>query len=177
MAAPQTLEDYVSESAIRQRVLDALQQRVHEDQMRAEAAKKDGAEYKRKYHMALHDLPEYQRWVDSHVAKAKEDGRLITERQYADLQEGRWLQEGDRARYLGPTTLQKTQSGKNYLRKEGETGTISQVLVGKDNVRQFWFLPDFPKNAADPHGPDVFIAQFHFMQGTPAYFLFERIPE
>lgn len=89
-------------------------------------------------------MPEYQSWIQDRIDDARRAGRLLTPQQAMDVRVGRWLREGDRARYLGPNRMERSNaSGNHILRPTGQTGTITNVV--KDafgGLRQFTFMPD-----------------------------------
>jgi hypothetical protein len=168
---------YVTVEQIRQQALGALKARVLEEDERAKKAKEAGVEFKRKYHMALFDTPEYKKWIDQRTEDMRRRGLLVTDRQLDDIRKGRRLEEGDKARYVGPDRLEPTRSGRQYTRKSGETGRIVQAVKGNDNLYIYTFMPDVPEAAKQEGGPDMFVATFQFKERTPAYYQVERIPK
>jgi hypothetical protein len=107
--------------------------------------------------------PRYQRWINDRIEMAKENGRLITPQQAADMKARRGFQEGDRVRYIGPTRLEKSPAtGKLRERPSGQLGTINSVVQDTfGNVVQFTFMPDIDKQTreAAAQGLDVEVLQ------------------
>lgn len=128
-----------------------------------------------RFSMALFDTPQYRQWVESRIADARRDKRLVTARQYADLQERRRLRVGDPVRFIGEDRLEQSQSGRTYLRKNGEVGHIVETEKMSDGFSIVTYMPKVPDSARSEFGPSVFAVQFQAKEFTPGYFLLERI--
>lgn len=115
------------------------------------------------------------RWAEQRLAEAEKTGRLISERQWADLREERFLKEGDRAKYVGPTRSETTSSGKQVTRPNGQEGTIIGALKTPGGI-QVTFQPDHPPAVVDTVKSDVELVRLEVMAITPGYFTLERLP-
>lgn len=169
--------DYVTEEQIRQRIVSEFQSRAAGEKKRVETAS-EGTPTKPNAALdpALVDTPMFERWIQLRVEDARRRGRLVTSQQAADLRIARVLMQGDRVRYVGPAQRQVTDAGHACWRKTGEEGRIVKVEKGPDGQRIFTFLPGYPKAALEPGGPDIHLAALRVKEGTPGYFLLERIP-
>jgi hypothetical protein len=168
---------YITEDQIRKQIHDSLLTRVRKEDEDAEEAKQKGTEFKRRFSMALLDTPEYKRWIDQRIEDHRKRGLLVTSQQLTDIRYNRPLKEGDRAKFVGTTRIENTRDGRSYTRQYGETGKITQAVRGPDGNHVYLFMPDYPKEALEEGGPDVFVAQLQFKEKTPGYFSIERIPE
>lgn len=167
---------YMTEVQLREQVRRSFEEAARADEEAARAAAADGAEYKRRYDTKKFGTPEYEAWIQHCIRRTRTAGRLVTPQQLADLAAKRPLREGDRAKYVGLTRLEPTQSGRRYLREHGEVGRIVSAVKGSDGLHTCVFLRETTPAERDPGGPQVFIARLRFAEGTPGYFLIERVP-
>lgn len=112
-------------------------------------------------------------WVDKQIDKAREAQILLTDQQHADVLVGRRWKIGDRAKYIGPERVEKTDDGKDVLRRTGEVGTITAV-AGDKGVAICMFRPDVPKEAV--RSSDSTIVELRFRENTSGAWKLERIP-
>lgn len=112
------------------------------------------------------------RWVQIQVAKARDEGVLITDIQLRDLRAKRKLVVGDRARYVGVDRDEELDAGRKYRRPNGQMGVITQIIAQPDTPgRLVVFRPD----------PDVLLKDEELVElvvreNTPGYWDLERVP-
>lgn len=156
---------YETEAMIRTRAIDALK-----DKRRNAEGEVDFT----RVQTELSD-PRYTSWLASLIESAKKSRRLVTEQQLRDIRARREFQEGDRARYIGPTEMRTSQAtGKGVLWKTGMTGLITRTQRGNGGQLLFTFLPDIDMKtrAAAEDGLDVEVLEVT----TNDWISYERIP-
>jgi len=171
------MSGFVTEAMIIAQVRNTLVARCREEDEKAKAHEEAGETYTRKYHPALIETAQYQKWIRDRIDSMRERGLLVTTRQLEDIQAKRPLREGDRVRYIGPTRIELTRDGRNYTRETGQEGRIVRAVKGSDTLYQYIFLPDYPKEALDKDGPTVLVAQYAFRERSTGYFQIERLVE
>lgn len=120
---------------------------------------------KKPYDPALLKTPEYTAWVDDIAKRHRERGLLLTKQQLADLK--RPLRAGDKARYVGPTTIERTSTGAEIPRPTGQEGVI--IEVSGNNVITFQPIITQAQRETETGGEIVRLV-------TKEWRLFERIP-
>ena len=89
--------------------------------------------------------PEFAAWVAARVEEARKLKRLVTPQQQRDLRAGRFLQPGDKVKYIGPevieTVLPEGETTPRYVtRPHGQLGRIAEVTNGV-----LRFCPELPR--------------------------------
>lgn len=130
---------YTTERQITAQVRAVFEQRVREDEENAREAAKRGEEYKRLCTPAVFNSQEYAQWMRMRIDSARKHGLLLTDRQWADLEERVPL--AGRARYVGPTRTEGTAFGP-YVREHGQLGEVTVAETSDGWVATF--RPDLP---------------------------------
>jgi hypothetical protein len=166
---------YVTEKQVREQVASSFLAAIREEEERAKQAEERGVKIERKHTRDVFGDPRYERWVQDRLTSFRARGLLVTARQLEDAKNKRRLQEGDRARFVGCSRLERTRSNKMYQRNHGETGTIVLAEKGGDRRYIYTFMPDAPAGAHDPNTKH-FVASLKVKEGTPGAHDLERIP-
>lgn len=104
------------------------------------------------------------KWVEHRIKTAREQGVLLTEQQYSDYKNGRALQRGDNAHFIGLTRREKCRDGVVRVRKTGQIGRITSVTQDKATA-----IVTFTPNDAEG-------VQLTVREDTPGYWVLERLP-
>lgn len=125
---------------------------------------------------ALRNSEAYTAWVETQVEEAARDGDLLTSQQFRDLaaKPRRWLEPGDRVRYVGPARDEDTPLGR-VRRETGQMGRIIGRRGEEPGAREVVFEPDRPKGRAHDPNITVRVVQLVVREGTEAYFELERV--
>lgn len=138
---------FVTEAAIRKEAWDALYvKRAVQQARQDEKTPVDVAAIEREI-----EGPEYQKWIQDRVEAARAAGWLLSPQQAADIQVQRWLQEGDRVRFIGPSRMEKSPTtGRLVMRPTGQTGTVTSVTKNAwGQVTQFVVMPDIDRKTRE----------------------------
>ena len=151
---------FLTEALIRQQVAEGLR------------AKRQAA--RQPFDPAELETPILQRWIQMRVALARKNRLLLTDQQFADMRSGRPFSSGDRARYVGPTRMERSPTTGRYVtRVQGQRGTITSVLRGREGQPLYTFMPDVPKETqALAATTDIEVMALTTADGL----LFERVP-
>lgn len=133
---------------------------IAEDALRAQLTV--AAARKAKAHNKAPDPVTIENWVRQCLARKTKEGALITQVQFDDLRNGRVLQVGDEARYVGPTRVERTDHG-NFERTTGQLGSVVRVTAVTGSSLIVW----------RPYG-DGDVVELIVATGTPGYFTLER---
>jgi len=105
-----------------------------------------------------------ERWIKHRIEVARENKILMTNQQYSDHKTGRGFQKGDAARYIGNERSEHCKDGETRVRKNGQTGCITSVVIdGNTDIVTFR-----PYNYPDE-------AELVVREGTPGYIDLERM--
>jgi len=167
---------YVTEHELRERIIQTLRNKIEEEDRMAEKAAKEGTDFKRKHSLEMLREPFYKDWADTVIGMNRQAGLLVTDQQKEDLSAERPLKLGDQVKYLGPNRLEPTSKSKDYLRANGERGSVSKAILRADGLWFIEVLPHVAPEAMTAEGPDVFIAACQMVEKTPEYFNWERLP-
>lgn len=108
------------------------------------------------------------KWIEQRIQTAREQGLLLTDQQYSDFKNGRTLQRGDRARFIGATRKEKCRDGAVRTRKTGQIGTITAVTQDKE-TSIVTFTPEVGEDETDS-------VRLTVRENTPGYWALERLP-
>jgi hypothetical protein len=117
-----------------------------------------------------------ENWIRFVTEKAKDEGRLLTNRQYQDMvMRGKTLTKGDRARYVGPDREEVSQDGGSSTRPHGQIGVIvAMEKVDGQNVATFF--PADPVMVALPNGAvENKLVNMQVREGTREWLDLERV--
>lgn len=109
------------------------------------------------------------RWVTTNIDKARDQRRLMTDRQLADHKAGRTLDVGDYARYVGPTRDEPVGDD-TVTRETGQLGRVVAATKQSDATVVVTFRP-----VPNPLLRDEHVVELVVKQGTPGYLDLERL--
>lgn len=172
---------YTSEEEIREKILEVVARPVRkfsEKQMAAVGIDQDPllqSTFTRQRPLNEDErLRLAEEWIKRHIASAKKRDRLMTSAQLADWRLGRKLTVGDRARYIGPTRNEPTQSGLLVPREHGQTGFITNVMESR-HARLITFHPDQAVAPLDTPDADKQLVDLQVREHTAGWLSLERV--
>lgn len=112
-----------------------------------------------------------ERWIQQRIKTARENGILMTDRQFADYRTNRTFDVGDYARYIGPDREEKVDDHV-VQRPHGQVGRITDVARRTDAVI-ITFRP-LPTKGPDA---DEELVELVVKQGTKGYLDIERMDQ
>lgn len=114
-------------------------------------------------------------WIKFVCEKAKDEGRLLTNRQYQDWCVGRRLMRGDRARFVGESRTEELSNGATSTRPSGQVGTIT-ALEKVDGAEIATFFPHDPVMVTEADGTvSQKLVNLQVRVGTREWYDLERV--
>ena len=111
--------------------------------------------------------------VTAACVTAEREGKLLTERQYADFVMGRKLKEGDKVRYIGPDRTEVAENGEAYIRAHGSVAIVVQV-ESTPGGRMITLNPVEPLAPTNEEKEPAYV-ELVFKELSKAHARFERI--